>query len=372
MNAVEPALDWWKVEQNVSRIPPDTAKNTLKLTAQQWAWQFLRRNPKYREAWTFLMSLNSLQFEQLKYLIDMSNHMLIDDAVIDLEVVRTLDLKFFDQSRLAEFDPEDTTVGTYLDHFNYDLKELAPVSSQFRLKTYCLKMWIDPYKSLEIDEARAAWVWAYEQYRVAGLEHISEIGEILNIENMQLRQYQNSSGTGKGKARKISTAGPIAQSAEGNVFIRSPTIWGHDYEIPAIQVEQVDIRFDLTMPIKFQIQLAKDALEKHHRLLLKGGFLPDCPKSLDKNGIFKEYLHVLDRRADGATPMDIVKDTKNLQTRLRSTTIDKRKKARVRNEVFRDPSNTLADQEKITEGMRQKIVRAVSLRDHGYKALAFM
>lgn len=360
----------------MSRIPPDTAKNSMKLTAQQWAWQFLRRNLEYREAWTFVSSLRPEQAKQLGHLIEMRNKLLIDETVIDLDVVRTLDLHFFDQSRLSEFEPEDTTVGAYLDRISecddFDLKDMPPVSNQFQLQSYCLKNWIDPYKSLDIDATTAAGLWAYEQYLSAGLEHAPWIDAITNVEDREFRPLQKPGRIGKGKERKIGTAGPIAQSADGNFFIRSPTIWGHDYKVPELQAAQVDIRFDLTMPIEFQIRQAKDALKTHHSLLSKGGFLPDGPKSLDKNGLFQEYVDVLDRRADGATPIDIVRYTKNLQRRLRGTTINKRTKARVRDEVFFDPNDKSADQEKLTGAVRQKIVRALRLRDHGYKALAFM
>jgi len=363
------------VSPNPSHLP-NTDKKSVKWTAQQWAWQFLRRNLKYREAWTFLSSLSPEQQQQLQYLIEMRNHTLINDAVIDLDVVRTLDWKFFDQKYIAELDFKDTTLAAYLDDYSgfddFDLKVIPPVSDQFQLETYCLQRWLDPDRMVTINVATAAWIWNYNQHKVAGLEHSPEINAIMDAENKEFRPLQKSSGTGKGKARKIGVSGPLVKGADGNIFLRSPTIWGHDYEVPTLQATQVDIRFDLAMPIKFQINQAKAALETHLNLLSKGGFLPEGPKSLDKNGSYSEYLRILDRLAEGANSMDIVRDTKNLPSRLRRSTIDQRTKARVHHKVFFDPNDRSADQGKITETMRQKMVRAIRLCDYGYKALAFM
>lgn len=325
-----------------------------------------------------MSSLTPVQTEQIGYLIDKRLHTLLHDSAIELDVVRTLDLQFFDQRQLIDFEggEGDGSLGAYLDHISKfdgcDLDGLPPVSDQFLLGKYCLKKWADPHKSLKTEPTAAAELWAYEQHQLAGIEHAPRMEFIVDLSNKSFHPVVKSGRSGKRKTKTIEAAGPLVKGENGSIFLRSPTTWDRDYTVPSLKVEEVDIRFDLTMPIAFQLKQAKDALKKQHGLLHKAGFLPEFPKTADRNGIFQEYLHVLDSITGGATRMDITRETKSLQVKLKRTVMDKRTGLRVRSEVFRDPSNESADHEKITEGVRQKISRATRLRDHGYKALAFM
>lgn len=375
---VAPGLDWCKAELHVSSIPTSPKRAASNLTAQQWAWEFLRRNPEYLEAWKLMSPLSAVQTEQIGYLVDKRLHALSHDSLIKFDVVCTLDLRFFDQSQLSDFEgfEGDGSLGAYRDHISkfdrFDPSSLPPVSDKFLLGRYCLKRWADPRKSLASDPAAAADLWVYDQHRAAGLEHAPWMESVVDLDRMNFHPVKKSGRSGKKKTTIIEAVGPLVKSDNGSVFLRSPSIWGHDYKVPNLKVEEVDIRFDLTMPLAFQLKQAEAALEKQHELLSKAGLLHDLPKAADRNGIFQEYLHVLDSVTNGATPMAIARETKSLQAKLKRTVMDKRTGLRVRSEVFRDPSNESADHEKITEGVRQKISRATRLRDHGYKALAFM
>lgn len=375
---VAPELDWCKAELQVSSIPTSPKIAASNLTAQQWAWEFLRRNPEYRKAWELMSSLSSVQTEQIGYLIDKCFNTLLTDSLIKFDVVCTLDLRFFDQSQLSDFEgfEGDGTLGAYRDHISkfddFDPSSLPPVSDLFFLGRYCLKRWVDPNQSLANDPAAASDLWAYEPYCAAGLEHAPWMESAVDLDKLNFHPLKKSGRSGKKKTTIIEAVGPLVKSDNGSVFLRSPSIWGHDYKGPNLRVEEVDIRFDLTMPLAFQLKQAEAALEKQHELLSKAGLLHDLPKAIDRNGIFQEYLHVLDSVTNGATPMAITRETKSLQAKLKRTVMNKRTGLRVRSEVFRDPSNESADHEKITEGVRQKISRATRLRDHGYKALAFL
>ena len=309
----------------MSSIPTSPKRAASNLTAQQWAWEFLRRNPEYREAWTLMSSLSPVQTEQIGYLVDKRLHNLSHHSLIKFDVVCTLDLRFFDQSQLSDFEgfAGDGSLGAYRDHISkfdrYDPSSLPPVSDKFLLGSYCLKRWADPHKSLATNPVVAAKLWAYELHREAGIEHAPWMESIVDLNYQSFNPVVQSGHGGKRKTKGIEAAGPLVKGRDGSLFLRTPTIWGHDYKVPSLKVEEVDIRFDLTMPIAFQLEQAKDALKKQHDLLRKAGFLPESPKSADRNGIFQEYLHVLDSVDDGASPMDITRGTKNLQVRLDRT-----------------------------------------------------
>jgi Family of unknown function (DUF6499) len=375
---VAPELDWCKAELQVSSIPTGTQRAASNLTAQQWAWEFLRRNPEYREAWKLMSSLSPAQTEQIGYLVDKRLRTLLHDSLIKFDVVCTLDLRFFDQSQLSDFEgfEGDGSLGAYRDHISkfdrYDPSSLPPVSDKFLLGRYCLKRWADPHQSLATNPAAAAALWAYEQHCAAGLEHAPWMESVVDLNQMNFRPVTKSGRSGKRKTKTIEAVAPLVKGENGSLFLRSTSIWGHDHKDPGLKVEEVDIRFDLTMPLPFQLKQAKAALKKQYELLHKAGILLELPKTADRNGIFLDYLHVLDRIHDGATAMDLTRETKILNETVAGSVMNKRTGHRVVSRVFRDPLDERADHGKITEAARQKILRALRLRDHGYKALAFL
>ena len=65
-------------------------------TAQQWAWQFLRRNPEYVAAYELLSSLTQEQLNQLSCLVARCKGLLLSEDLLNESVIGTLDLRFFD------------------------------------------------------------------------------------------------------------------------------------------------------------------------------------------------------------------------------------------------------------------------------------
>lgn len=362
----------------MSLIPPSLKRAASNLTAQQWAWEFLRRNPDYRKAWNLMSSLSPIQTEQIGYLVAKRLYTLLHDSLIKFDVVCTLDLQFFDQNQLEDFEgfEGDGSLGAYREHNSkfddFDPSSLPPVSDQFVLGTYCLKRWANPDQSFEADPTAAAELWVYEQYSEAGLEHVPHLELLLNFDKLTFRPATKSFRGGKKKVNTIQTAGPLVKCDNGSLLIRSPTLWDRDYKVPTLKVQEVDIRFDVTMPLSFQLKQAEAELKKHHELLSKAGFVNKSPKAADRSGIFQEYLHVLDSIDEGKTAMDLTRETKNLRMTVTGSAINARTGRRVVSKAFRDPQNENADHGKITDATRQKILRATRLRDYGYKALAFL
>lgn len=79
------------------------------VTAKQWAWEFLRRNHDYRNAWTKLRSLNSAQIHQLSLFFDE------DKADFDEGVLGSISLDFFEKEGLMLYEPRYKTVDEYAD-----------------------------------------------------------------------------------------------------------------------------------------------------------------------------------------------------------------------------------------------------------------
>jgi hypothetical protein len=89
------------------------------------------------------------------------------------------------------------------------------------------------------------------------------------------------------------------------------------------------------------------------------------PSQADKNGLYREYLLILDRLREGATPTSLALEFEPV--------VEKRvRRYRKEKSVLFNPASPLDDYEKITSTVRQKMVRAQRLRDRDYKALAFL
>ena len=82
-------------------------------TAQQWAWQFLRRNPEYVAAYELLSSLTQEQLNQLSCLVARCKGLLLSEDLLNESVIGTLDLRFFDDKYLEDLDDLGETVEEY-------------------------------------------------------------------------------------------------------------------------------------------------------------------------------------------------------------------------------------------------------------------
>lgn len=133
-------------------------------TAQQWAWQFLRRNPEYVAAYELLSSLTQEQLNQLSCLVARCKGLLLSEDLLNESVIGTLDLRFFDDKYLEDLDDLGETVEEYRakasEILGADEQLELIVSRRFWLETYCLCRWIDPVQNTELDAETAAGIWA--------------------------------------------------------------------------------------------------------------------------------------------------------------------------------------------------------------------
>ncbi len=114
-------------------------------SSQQWAWEFLRRNPTYRDAFQKLAALPA----EHRLHISMCEGGVGDKRGAVEAILRQLDVQFFDMSRMTGFNVEQRTIGDYLDQ-SQKLRERQgeddlwlTVAKKFRLGTYSLSEWYD-------------------------------------------------------------------------------------------------------------------------------------------------------------------------------------------------------------------------------------
>jgi hypothetical protein len=133
---------------------------------------------------------------------------------------------------------------------------------------------------------------------------------------------------------------------------------------------EVGALFDLRLPIGFQLSQIKELLEQHQEALILSGFVQSLPKQADRFGTFTEYLEILDMLNAGHTHLDIAKNLDGLTT-TNEWRHDPKANKLVKVPKVVSQSKRGAPVNELTQAVRKKIERALSLRDHGYRALAF-
>ncbi|BDB70618.1 hypothetical protein Cthiooxydans_30300 [Comamonas thiooxydans] len=341
-------------------------------TAQQWAWQFLRRNPEYLMAYEMLSALTWEQFSQLQFLIAQAQNLLVSDLFLDEKIIRTIDIRFFESEGLEMLDEKiKETIGEYIDRTSnfpgLEEKIIFRVSKRYWLETYCLVEWRDPLKFLEVDIDTAAHMWRYTPFIELGTVATPWLERIKGIDSEGFKPLKRSK---RGKGYELNDQ--MVRGADGSIFMRSATVWGDDYVTPSLGVTEVDIRFDLEFPLDFQLKNAEKELLKQYSLLIKANILEKTPKHVDRFGLYQEYIMILDEYNNGA-------DINKLALKFGDGIVEKVVRWKRKNNSVPVPERGLInpgrpsdDREKITEGVRQKLVRAIKLRDQNYKKLAFL
>jgi hypothetical protein len=122
-----------------------TSRTKKTKSAQQWAWEFLRRNPDYQDAFRKMHALSQEQKAQICMMVAGN-----EGHQLDEEIVRSLDIEFFDTSDMTGYGDKQKTVGEYLDQsqrvreFLKEPEVYFSYSRKFRLETYSLTTWYEP------------------------------------------------------------------------------------------------------------------------------------------------------------------------------------------------------------------------------------
>jgi Family of unknown function (DUF6499) len=353
-----------------------TSRTKKTQSAQQWAWEFLRRNPDYRDAFQKLVMLSPEQFAQIGMLAAGA-----EDHQLDEEVVRALDIQFFDTSVLTGYKGKHKTVGEYIDQsqgiresLNEPEIDLA-IAMKFRLETYSLERWYAPEVELPVTDV--ANMWHHQVPIEFGLtpapwaEGLSfeDTNEICEQSGCPVRTPDTSINTKVDKRRRkspfhSSTALPLIKGIDESIFLIAD---GGSFRLNQTQASVV---LDLSLPIDFQLTQAKNILEQHQDALVRGGLIQKLPKQADRFGVFSEYLKILDLLEAGASHLDIATELDGLVPRTVSWKRDLASKESKPVKRMTSLSRPKAKVNELTQAVRKKIERAIHLRDHGYRALA--
>jgi hypothetical protein len=355
----------------------DTPTTTKTITAQQWAWEFLQRNTDYLDAFQKLAALSPEQFVFITVLEE-------EVQQIDEVSIRSLDLEFFEMNSMTGYQDSQKTVGEYFDQSQkqrdslYEFDVSLQVAKAFRSTTYSLTRWCVPNTKLTASEA--ASIWHHEVSLELGLVTAPKADGMLT--DFETRMEMHKSGlaftmsadeVASLKVDKRVRKSPIHSSVgmvevfrgvDGRTYMRNRSLQKR------LERQQVNATFDLRFPIEYQINQIKSVLEQHQNALVQSGFIKSLSKQADKFGNYAEYLKILDLLKEGKSHLDIAIELDGLTTKKSSARDVKTNKIKSISKVV-NHSKPLASTNELTQAVRKKIARAIHLRDHGYRALAF-
>jgi hypothetical protein len=347
--------------------------NSVERTAKQWAWMFLRRNPNYRDAFSAMSSLNPDQKRFLHALI----YGQIFESDMYLGVLETFPTRIFDPKYLKGLKKKHHTLFDYLKDigaYNPEfVREWGGISEhlqlflleKFRLESYAVKQWIDPERTELSDEDELNF-----GYLNPTIEHA-----LIRLEINQTQTTQNLGFPECTPPKEFLTVG-----RNGILFFnaRLAKKWqaalqkvsgdGHLAKADPTQSDSntlADATFDLSLPIKAQIDAVKKKLDEHQKALQDAGVIEKLPSRKDRDGIFSTYIKILDLQADGMNDFEITAELKSLSDESYLDAQGKTQKS------YSDPrAKDRSTAEEHAVGVRKQIQRARHLRDHGYRSLA--
>ena len=239
-----------------------------------------------------------------------------NDQSLDKEVVRALDIQFFDTSFMTGYKNTQKTVGDYIDQTQklrdtlMEPEATLCIAPKFNLSTYSLAAWYEPLDEWPQDQVDT--MWSHELIIEYGLTaapwHSDLLFEETEIDDYQGWPVRENETAVKSKVDKRRRKNPIKQ-ASGIPIVKGTD--GSIYELSftgmqlTLEQAQACLVIDLSLPIDYQLNQAKHFLETHQEALIKSGFVERIPKQADRFGAFEEYLEILDLLDDGFSHLDI-------------------------------------------------------------------
>jgi hypothetical protein len=354
-----------------------TSRPEKTTSPQQWAWEFLRRNPDYRDAFGKLSKLSLAQKAQMEMIAEGN-----EELPLDKEVIRTIDIKFFDTSVMLGYRGQQKTIGEYMDQ-TQSLRDAMNepetklwIAPKFKLKTYSIATWFDPSVEWPQDVADTMWghttqvelgltpaPWAAGQSFESGNETDDHVGWPVRDSDTGIK---NKVDKRRRKAPLRARSGvPVLKGTDESIYLLT-------YKDVNLDLDQTQacVVIDLNLPIDFQLNQAKEFLEEHQAALVRGGFVQKLPKQADRFGTFEEYLKILDLLEAGASHLDIATELDGLVPRTVSWKRDPASNESKPVKRMTSQKKPGAKVNELTQSVRKKIERAIHLRDHGYRALA--
>lgn len=380
------------------------------LSAKEWAWEFLRRNPKYRKAYAEFQELSDLDRKRLDAVKANGFEALRD--------VAHLSIKWFSFS----FPESPRRRGETLKEFIKRAGHWKPVPwvslhSRFDLETYALADWLDPDVSplppeelrklgvLHLDELRYFQPWTstdeaeeiVDQENEESADEASDLNDDSEFDSTELSAADDDGDRLSPYAYdgEDESADPEQYEDGGNLFFEQPLrknsraetahysftgvtgTKGRKFKnaspIPSMRMNRstdVLLRIDLNRPLAPQMAAFSKSIATYKAELELEGLCLRLPDRIDRGGKYSTYLDILDLLADGA-------DYKEIAIRLKG--MKKIPHLRLeRGKILTTYSWVDADGDEITASssatgdIRKQAERALNLRDWGYLGLAFL
>ena len=374
-------------------------------TNRQWAWQFLRRNRVYRDAFAFFASLREDQRAVFEKLVRGQ----LDSYAENWSQLGSLPVKLFDRNYLWNEKDENKTLDEYVKSSskrfvkskkNYlsiaeDVDDLIlRVMPEFRADQYGLFEWIDPgIEEMTAEQADA--IWFYSVPMEASLVRAPWLDDKdISFEKSDWKGVSREVLLGIKEAVEIDSGGvknkikgpvqseilPLKKGINGAIFImdnfsappsfhpvdgqRIPI--GRDPEPLSLNGDTlVRATFDVRLPIEYQIEAVKNYLAEQQKELQEAGFIDALPSRKGRQGVFASYVAILDLHEQGVSDLDIAIKLRKLEREIYTDAQGKEHKSYV------DPIRPdLATSQEHTSAIRKQLERARRLRDHGYRSLA--
>lgn len=367
-------------------------------TNRQWAWQFLRRNPSYREAFAFFCSLGEARQIALLKLM----HGALGRYSEHWSDIGPLPLKLFDSKYLYYKKDDDRTLDEFVKKpknpfINPDKSKplgevidelILRVKPEFRPGHYGLLEWVDPcIHEMTTEEADEIWFYSvpleaslvrspwlddagisFERFEWEG----QSLDDLLGVPKSERANFQNR----KNRPIQAETL-PLKKGVNGAIFTindldssqlpnigRSP-VWRDPDALSLDGDTLVRATFDVSLPIEYQLEVVRATLTAHQAELQDAGFVDVLPSRKSRPGVFDSYIVVLDLRDQGLSDLEIATTLSNLKA---ETYTDAQGNA---SRVFFDEKKPdRATSQEHTSTIRKQLERARYLRDHGYRSLA--
>lgn len=256
------------------------------LTHKQWAWEFLRRNADYREAFREISKLSTAQQRALHWLERPFN------SVYDGELFGSVHTQFLEEpsSKIARWgeallnELESDFPQSEDDYSEYRLNMRLRLKPKFSRLTYCVSGWKDPTET-PISKEDAEQLWTFSPSTLAAV--------------YEIRKLKVPSHSFIGEAEHVPVPLPEQVALVDSQFLRTetsllkrPAVQRTSLALPALP--EVQMTFDLNKPIEMQIRYAKRFLDEQRKTLIDAGVLIDPRSRLPKKSLYPIYLDLLD------------------------------------------------------------------------------
>jgi hypothetical protein len=342
---------------------PKTIATTRQLRIrEQWAWEFLRRNVFYLEAWQTIAALTK---SQRQHLSDYTTPNIMFDR--ERAVIDSLPARLFENPELEG----QALAGDYFELKGKGLAALRRselmVAAQYTPRTYCIKEWVDPASELGAKEASS--IWFLDVPCTFGL--VAADDDVATMMRNSPASFVYRAALKKDKRRKAKPS--LASNIAPAVFGGNGTLYfsrqGYARQTVPVSIQSTEVAVVLRtdMPIRAQMKVVEGVLRSQQQRLIHSNLLPELPAGKNiRHVAYERYLNILDQLVKEKSTSEIALELEGAKSFVSADADGKLVK-----QYETDQGKDIEHMGKFSENARQQIGRAIDLASHGYKGLVF-